>query len=299
MFNVRHVTAVLLLCCCAMAQGKRPFTFADMMALKRVGEPQVSPDGKWVVFAAVDVNLKANSLTPHLWAVPLAGGEAKQVSNGGGEDRPRWSPQGDSLAFITERQGVTQVTVQGFDASAGALAGEPRQVTSISTGADGEIWSPDGNNILFVSSVYPDCPDDACNQRRARERVESKVKAEIFTHLFFRHWNHFTHGLRSHLFIVPAKGGTARDLTPGDRDSPPFSLEGPDLYAFSPNGQEVCYTSNHEEVEATSTNNDLFLVPAGGGESKKITQNPASDSTPRYSPDGRYIAYLAQRRPVY
>jgi dipeptidyl aminopeptidase/acylaminoacyl peptidase len=105
--------------------------------------------------------------------------------------------------------------------------------------------------------------------------------------------------LRSHLFIVPAAGGAPRDLTPGDHDVPPFTVTSPDLYAFSPDGQEVCYTSNHEEVEATSTNNDLFIVPAAGGQARKITDNPASDSAPRYSPDGKYIAYLAQARPGY
>jgi len=300
MAKMRGVAAfVLLFCCCAGAQVKRPFTFEDMMALKRVGEPQVSPDGEWVTFSAVEVNLEANTRTPHVWLVPTGGGEARQATRGSGEDRPRWSPDGKSIAYLADRGGATQVIVQPFDPGAGALAGEARQVTSLSSGADGELWSPDGADILFVSSVYPDCPDDACNERRAKEKRESKVKAEIFTHLFYRHWNHFTQGLRSHLFVVPTAGGAARDLTPGDHDVPPFSLGGPDMYAFSPDGQEVCYTSNHEEVEATSTNNDLFVVPVNGGQAKKITENPASDSVPRYSPDGKYIAYLAQARPGY
>ena len=91
----------------------------------------------------------------------------------------------------------------------------------------------------------------------------------------------------------------SRDLTPGDHDVPPFSLGGQDDYAFSPDGQEICYTSNHDEVEALSTNNDLFIVPVNGGAAKNITDNPASDSTPLYSPDGKYIAYRAQVRPGY
>ena len=127
----------------------------------------------------------------------------------------------------------------------------------------------------------------------------SKVKASIFTGLFYRHWSGYTGGKRSHLFVVPATGGVARDLTTGDHDVPPFQLGGSDLYAFSPDGKEVAFTSNISEVEATSTNNDLFLVPAAGGAPKKISDNPASDSTPRYSPDGKYIAYLAQVRPGY
>ncbi len=91
-----------------------------------------------------------------------------------------------------------------------------------------------------------------------------------------------------------------RDLTPGDYDAPVFSLGGQDDYAFSPDGQEICYTSNHDKVEATSTNNDLWIVSVNGGTAKNITaDNPASDSTPLYSPDGKYIAYRAQQRPGY
>ncbi len=299
MGKMRVAAIVLGLCCCAGGQAKRPFAFEDMMALKRVSEPQVSPDSKWVAFSAVEVNLEANTLTPHLWLVPASGGEARQLTRGSGENRPRWSPDGKRVAYLADHDGITQVMVQDFDPGAGALAGEARAVTSLSTGADGELWSPRGDSLLFVSSVYPDCPDDACNQQRAREKRDSKVKAEIFTHLFYRHWNHFTQGLRSHLFVVPVAGGAARDLTPGNFDVPPFSLGGPDAYAFSPDGDEACFTSNHDEVEATSTNNDLFVVPVAGGAAKKITVNPASDSVPRYSPDGKYIAYLAQARPGY
>ena len=296
----RILITVFLLGCISQAQSRRPFTFEDMMALQRVGEPQVSPDGHWVAFRAVKVDLKANTRTPHLWVVPMTGGEEKQLTSGvSGEDRPRWSPDGKHLAYISSQGGSAQVWIVDFDGAAGNLTGEPRRVTSISTEADGELWSPDGQNILFVSSVYPDCKDDACNKARAEARARSKVKASVFTRLFYRHWSSYTGGKRSHLFVVPAGGGVARDLTPGDHDAPPFQLSGSDLYAFSPDGKEVAFTSNISEVEATSTNNDLFTVPVDGGTPKKLTDNPASDSTPRYSPDGKYIAYLAQVRPGY
>jgi dipeptidyl aminopeptidase/acylaminoacyl peptidase len=183
-----------------------------------------------------------------------------------------------------------------FDSASGALRGEARQVTNISTGADGGIWSPDGKNILFVSTVYPDCRDDACNKERS-ERVEnSKVKAKIFTRLLYRHWTAFTDFKRSHLFVTSADGGEARDLTPGDRDVPPFNLGGQDMYAVSPNGQEVAYTSNSDEVEATSTNNEIFLVPIAGGTPKKISTSPGNDNTPVYSPDGNHIAWRSMAR---
>jgi dipeptidyl aminopeptidase/acylaminoacyl peptidase len=291
---------VFILSSFCLAQAKRPFTFEDMMALQRVGEPQVSPDGRWAAFSAVKVDLKANTRTPHLWVVPLAGGESRQITSGAaGEDRPRWSPNGKQFAYISSQDGGSQVWVADFDGTTGTLAGDPRRVTTISTEADGEVWSPDGQNILFVSSVYPDCKDDDCNKEHADQKAISKVKASIFTRLFYRHWSSYTGAKRSHLFMVPAAGGVARDLTSGDHDVPPFQLGGSDLYTFSSDGKEVAFTSNISEVEATSTNNDLFVVPVAGGTPKKITDNPASDSTPRYSPDGKYIAYLAQARPGY
>ncbi len=221
------------------AQAKHPFTFEDMMQLKRVGEPTVSPDSNWVAFSAVDVNLDANTKTPHLWIIAASGGDAKRLTpaTGPGEDRVRFSPDGKRVIFESDRGGGTQIWVQDFDSATGALTGEAKKVTSISTEASGGMWSPDGKSVLFVSSVFPDCKDDACNQQRDEERAKSKVKARTYDHLMFRHWTHYDDGKRSHLFIVPIEGGAARDLTPGNFDVPPFSLGGQDQYAFSPDWQ--------------------------------------------------------------
>src|SRR3954468_16930547 len=304
---VRRIVVFLLVAVVAaplaLAQ-KRPFSFDDMMHLKRVGEPVPSPDGKWVAFSAVEVDLAANKRTPHIWIVPIAGGQAsskerKITNDAAGEDRPRWSPDGKKLAFLWAKDGSTQVWVQDFDSAAGALTGEPRKITSISTEADGELWSPDGKWILFTSGVYPECKDDPCNKKKDEERAKSKVKATIFTELFYRHWNAYRGPKRSHLFVVSAGGGTARDITPGAHDVPPFSLGGQDAYAWSPDSKEIAYTSDISEVEATSTNSDLFTVDVESGKSKQITTNKGSDSTPLYSPDGKYIAYRAQFRGGY
>jgi dipeptidyl aminopeptidase/acylaminoacyl peptidase len=282
--------------------AKHPFTFEDMMKLKRVGAPVPSPDGKWVVFDCVDVDLEANTKTSRLWIVPASGGESRRLDpTPNHEERPRFSPDGKRLIWTSKATDPTQLWMCDFNPESGQLVGKPHQVTSISTGADGAIWSPDGKNIVFISAVYPDCKDDACNKQRDEELKKSKVKAKIFSRLFYRHWNAFTEFKRSHLFAVSADAdasqpNTARDLTPGDHDVPPFSLGGQDMYAISPDGQELAYTSNIDEVEATSTNNEIFIVPMSGGAPKKISTSLGSDTTPLYSPDGGAIAWRSQAR---
>ena len=319
------LAALLLLATSVLAQTpshKRPFTFEDMMKLKRVGAPVPSPDGKWVVFDCVDVDLEANTRISHLWIVPASGGESRRLNpTPNHEERPRFSPDGKRLIWTSKATDPTQIWMCDFDSGSGVLVGKPHQVTEISTGADGGIWSPDGKNIVFVSAVYPDCnppppgsgatSDDACNKQRDEELKKSKVKAKIFSRLFYRHWSAFTEFKRSHLFVQSVEASvsgagnqnaagavatTPRDLTPGDHDVPPFNLGGQDMYAISPDGQEVAYTSNIDEVEATSTNDEIFVVPIGGGTPKKISTNPGADTTPLYSPDGKYLAWRSQAR---
>ncbi|CAN5788880.1 S9 family peptidase [soil metagenome] len=278
--------------------GQQPFTFEAMMALKRLSEPVPSPDGKWVVFAATEVDLAENTRKSRLWIAPAEGGEARRLNETPNEEeRPRFSPDGKRLIFSSKATDPAQIWIADFDAASGKLASQPQQLTHLSTGAAGGIWSGDGKHVIFTSAVYPDCKDDECNRQRDEELKNSKVKAQIFERLLYRHWNAFTNFKRSHLFTISADGaGAPRDLTPGDRDVPPFNLGGQDLYASSPDGQEVAYTSNPDEVEAASTNNEIYLVPIAGGAPKKISTSPGSDSAPLYSPDGKQLAWRSMAR---
>jgi dipeptidyl aminopeptidase/acylaminoacyl peptidase len=266
----------------APAQSKHALTFDDLMKIQRISDPQVSPNGKWIAYAVSTPDLDSNKMVSHIWRAPLAGGEPQQLTREEASDsHPRWSPDSKSIAFMSSRNGEEQIWMVP------AGGGEAHQVTHIATGADGVTWAADSSTLLFTSEVYPDCSDAACNKRRLDEAESSKVKARVIDRLFFRHWDHWLNGKITHLFAVSAQGGEPRDLTPG-----------PDGYAISPDGKEVCYTSNHSQPPSSvawTTNNDLFLVSSGGGVAKNITaSNPGSDAAPQYSPNGRYIAYTSQ-----
>ena len=280
-----------------VAEAKRPMTFDDLMKVQRISDPQVSPDGRWIAYVQGAVDFEANKVVKHIWLVRAEGGEPKQLTTGTGSDsRPRWSPDGESIAFISARGGKAQVWIIPVH------GGEASQLTSISTEADGVTWARKGDAVLFTSQVYPDCTDDACNKKRLEEAEKSKMKARIIDELLFRHWDAWREGKYAHLFVVSAQGGTPRDLTPGAVDSPTWFLGAPDGYDISPDGTEVCFTSNRSGGSriAWTTNNDLFLVSAQGGEARNITKdNPGSDASPQYSPDGRYIAYTSQARDGY
>src|SRR5215475_14457567 len=192
----------------AAAQSRHPLTFEDMMKLKRVGDPQVSPDGKWVIFSVTDVDLAANTKVPHIWIVPTAGGREKEIIADQDADRPRWSPDGKRFAFLSTKEGGSQVWIADFDGASGK-ANSVQKLTSLATEASGEIWSADGGFIAFTSDIYPECDgkpadEDKCNADKLDEVNKSKVEAQIFTHLLYRHWNAYKEGKRTHLLVVAA-----------------------------------------------------------------------------------------------
>jgi dipeptidyl aminopeptidase/acylaminoacyl peptidase len=274
----------------AQEAAKHAITFDDLIAMNRISEAELSPDGKWVAYTVATPDMEANRNATNLWMAPAAGGDAIQLTRTGKDSSPKWSPDGKTIAFLSARSGDSQVYLLSME------GGEAHAITRLSTGADIVKWSPDGKTIAFTSGVYPDCKDDECNKGRNDEKEKNKVKAHVAEHLLYRHWTHWNEGTRSHLFVQAADGSSeAKDLTPGaDYDVPPDQRGEDSDISFSPDSKEICFTAVTDKVEATSTNADLFVVAVGGGEPKRITTQPGFDGNPVYSPDGKYIVYHAQ-----
>jgi dipeptidyl aminopeptidase/acylaminoacyl peptidase len=289
----------------AEAAGKRPMKIDDLFAFKRLSDPQISPDGKLVAYILATVDLEGNKSTSALWLAPTDGkGEPRQLTNAAGKkDRhPRWSPDGKKLLFESNRSGDFQLWVISLD------GGEAKQLTTISTEAGNALWSPDGKTIAFVSAVYPEYSakpfkeSDEANKKRLKEGEDNPVKAKVFTRLFFRHWDSYVEDKRQHLFVLPADGGEPKDVTPGDRDAYPTSdtFETGDNYTFSPDSKYLLFTAPPERDEAWSTNYEICRVPVTGGKMETLTaDNKAADSGPQFSPDGKKLAYRAQKKAGY
>lgn len=304
---MNHVRIVVILCavvslfCQVIAQPQRPIELEDLFRIKRVSDPQLSPDGEWIAYVITEVDKQANRTNSDIWIMTSAGRVVRQLTNSPKHDRhPRWSPDSKWLVFESNRGESFQV----YRTSLGG--GEAKQLTNISTEATQPIVSPDGKNIAFVSAVFPEFSDkpykesDALNKKKLNDREASKVKARTFTKLLYRHWDSWVDDRRQHIFVMSVDGGEPRDITPGDRDAVPTSstFSAGDDFAFSPDGKEIAFTATPVPVreEAWSTNHDIYTVNLASSMRTQITYNPAGDAFPRYSPDGRYIAYRAQRR---
>jgi len=277
------------------AAALRGITFDDLISFGRIGSFAASPDGKTIAFEVTWFDKEANSSNTDIYFVPVAGGApAVFVKSDADDSTPQWSPDGRALTFLSDRDGSSQVWTIPVD------GGEAKRITDIPTGVSDFLWSRDGRTIAFISGVYPDCPDMDCNGKRAAEAKDAAVKARLVDHLLFRHWNRWRNGTWSHLFLTDVGGTFLTEVNTGRTDVPPIALGGDRDIDFSPDGTELCFVMNPDSFPATSTNNDLYIMGVPGGKPRAITAaNRANDNNPRYSPDGRFIAYRAMLRPGF
>ena len=298
---------------------KRPMKVEDLFGLKRVADPQISPDGKSVVYQVTTVDFAGNKSSTALWLAATDGKTPPKAftnPNGKKDTHPRWSPDGKSILFSSTRGGSQQLWVVGLD------GGEAQQITNISTGADNGLWSPDGSHIAFVSSVYPEFSElpfeesDKKNAAKDKEIEDSPVKAKTFTKLFYRHWDEYVGDKRQHLFTLKLHYRAhespfeqmpkwePQDCTPGDRDANPTSstFSVGDDFTFTPDSKHLIFTAVPADGEAWSTNYDLCRVKIENKSTKweALTGvNKAADNSPRFSPDGKKLAYRSQKKPGY
>jgi dipeptidyl aminopeptidase/acylaminoacyl peptidase len=282
--------------------AKRPFALADFYRFAPVGEPALSPDGKTVVYAVTTADVKAGTRTQALWRVDAAGGPARQITFSDARDNhPFFSPDGRTLAFVSTRSADPQVF---FLPMAG---GEAEKKTDVPGGVSDPVFSADGTKLVFAAEVDPACgADAACNKASIEVREKTKLKAWVEDALFYRHWDSWREGRRTHVLLLDLASGALTDLTPGDHDTPPlFSAGGGRAFDLSPDGQELAFSSNRTAGPAENTNADLFVVRLDGGADalkapKNLTTgNKGWDGSPRFSPDGKWLAFRRQVTPRF
>ena len=287
----KAVLALVLL----IAASAHAITFEEMASIRRIGAPQLSPDGKWIAYDGSNIDLPGNYRKSAIYIVSSAGGASRQISDGVRQDEgPAWSPDGRTIAYVSNREGGAK-HVYLYDVAAGTT----RKLTNYHGGASSVKWTPDGRGVVFVSDVYPECGvDPACSEEKSAAASNAPTKARVSDSLLYRHWNVWQEPTRAHVIYQPLTGA-ARDLTPGAFDAPHFSVGGGDEFDVSPDSRELVFARITDQNPELSTNSDLFIIPLTGGDARRITSRRGADTSPKYSPDGKWIAWRSQARPGY
>jgi len=291
---------VFMLCACFTAaqpaDNTHPFSVHDMLAMDRISEPKVSPDGNWIVFTVRKTDLEADRGRTDLWLVDVEGKELKQLTTDPENDsNPCWSPDNKTVYFVSARSGSSQVWKIDID------GGEARKVTDQPVDVSNLIVSPDGKHIAFTIEVFPGLSIED-TKKKLDEKKEQKSSGQIYDKIFVRHWDTFKDGRRSHLFVMSVDGNTPIDVMKDmDADTPSKPFGSPDEFTFTPDGKIVFTARDAGVKEAWSTDFDLYLAPIDGSANPQCLTdtNKAWDTNPVFSPDGRTLAYLAMSRPGY
>jgi dipeptidyl aminopeptidase/acylaminoacyl peptidase len=288
------VVAVVL----TAAPAKHPYTARDQVALARVLGFALSPDQRRVVYTLRTTDLEANKGRTDLWLVNADGsGQRRLTTHDAADSDPTWAPDNATVYFLSTRSGSSQVWKLNVD------GGEASPVTASPIDVEAFVVSRDGASLAFAAETFPDCPTLACTKQRLDERAKEKTSGRVYDALLFRHWDTWRDGRRVHVFAQRVAGGEPVDLLKGlDADAPPRPFGGAEEFTFTPDGQSVVFAARAVgRTEAWSTNLDLYVAPVDGKRAPTLLtkDNPAQDSTPVFSPDGRQLAWLAMKRPGF
>jgi dipeptidyl aminopeptidase/acylaminoacyl peptidase len=268
---------------------QRAMTIDDYLALRAVGDPQLSPDGKWVAYTVTASSLADNRGVSRVWLAEVTTGQTRELTAGPGSDRqPRWSPDGRTLAFVSTRQSGAQLWILPIG------GGEARRITSLPDGVSDPVWLPDGKGLIVTSDVKWPAP-----QEIDRRNDDHPTEARIWTTLLWRHWDDWRAGKRQHLFLVTLADNGAKDVTPVDHDVPTIATGGDGDVAVAPDGLEIAVAMHGDSIVADNTNVDISLLGREGAAPRALTTGRGANNTPRYSPDGKWLAYLSLARPGF
>ena len=283
----------------ASAQDLNTFTWQDMIALNRLGDPQVSPDGRRVVYSVTATDVDANRRSGALFMMDLnePGEPVRLAINEGGANTARWGSDGN-LYFLSGRSGSSQVWRAAADGTG------PVQVTNLPLDVNAYRLSPQADKVVVSLAVFPDCADLACTVDRTKAVADDPATGQVYDRMFVRHWDAWNDGTQNHLFVINADGsGEPVHVTrgfDGDTPSKPFGDESE--FTFAPDGESVVFSAREAgESEPWSTNFDLYQVAvAQPGQLTNLTDdNDAWDTGPVFSPDGRTMAWRAMARPGF
>ncbi len=264
-------------------QSRRVVTVDDLFEIKSVGDPQISPDGEWVVYTVRTTNLEDESSETGIWMISSAGGEAIQMTaQGYSANRPRWSPDGKYLSFLASRgEDRTQVWTLN------RLGGEAQQLTEVEQGVASYSWSPDGTKLLLTVRD-PEEKDHSEDDSEPR-------KPWVIDRLQFKRdgVGYLTGNRHTHLYIFDVATKEITQITSGDFDE--------SQAVWSPDGARIAFVSNRTDNPDGDSNTDIWIVAAENTDEGKtllqVTTNPGADRSPAWSPDGESIAYVTITEP--